>query len=343
MRELLFKLIGMLLLLGSLLAGWVWMTYDEFANGPLSLDEPRLFAVPPGSSAATVGRRLAEEGLIDQPTYFRWLARLEGKAAAIQAGEYRIEPGITPMGLLGLLSSGRTFQHELTLVEGWNLWETLAAVREHPAIEQTLTGEGSREELMAALAAALGLPEESHLEGRFLPDTYHFPRGTTDIAFLRRAQAAMEAYLGQAWLERDKMLPYGNPYEVLIMASIVEKETGVPEERGAIAGVFVRRLKKKMKLQTDPTVIYGMGEAYDGNIRRADLRRDTPYNTYTRKGLPPTPIAMPGREAINAALHPLDGEALYFVATGEGRHVFSATLEEHNEAVIKYQLNGRRR
>ncbi len=342
MREFLYKLLGSVLLIGSLLFGWIWMTYDEFANEPLSLAEARMFVVPPGSSAASVGNRLAAQGLITQPSFFRWLARLEGKAASIQAGEYRLEPGISPMGALLLFSSGRTFQHELTLVEGWNLWETLAAIQAHPAIEQTLTGEGSRDERMMALAVALGEPADTHLEGRFLPDTYHFPRGTTDIAFLRRAQAAMDVYLSEAWLGRDREVPYANPYEALIMASIVEKETGVPEERASIAGVFVRRLKKKMLLQTDPTVIYGMGEVYDGNIRRADLRRDTPYNTYTRKGLPPTPIAMPGREAINAALHPLDGKALYFVATGEGRHVFSDTLEEHNAAVRKYQLSGRR-
>jgi UPF0755 protein len=221
------------------------------------------------------------------------------------------------------------------VVEGWTFQQLLDALRENEAIRQTLTDRDG-----AAIMAQLGKPD-LHPEGQFAPDTYRFPRGTSDLEFLRRAHNTLQEWLDSAWRERAEDLPYDSAYDALIMASIIEKETGLASEREAIAGVFVRRLKRTMRLQTDPTVIYGMGSAYNGNIRRADLRRDTPYNTYTRHGLPPTPIALPGRESLHAALHPAEGDALYFVAKGDGSHQFSATLEEHLDAVRLYQLRRR--
>jgi UPF0755 protein len=226
----------------------------------------------------------------------------------------------------------------LTLVEGWNFREVLEAVREHPVIVDTLPAEATASDVMALL----GHPDE-HPEGRFFPDTYLFPRDTTDVQFLMRAFERMETILEDEWEQRAAELPLKDPYEALILASIIEKETGRADERTEIAGVFIRRLRKGMLLQTDPTVIYGLGDSFDGNLRRRDLEADNPYNTYRRAGLTPTPIAMPGRDAIHAALHPADGDALYFVAKGDGSHQFSATLGEHNRAVRRYQLKGGKR
>jgi UPF0755 protein len=278
---------------------------------------------------------LHERGLLDRSWYFTLYARFSGLAARMQAGEYQIDSTLTPRELLALLVSGRVVQHAFTLIEGWNFHELMQALRGDGVLVQTLPNDAAPERVMAALGF-----EKTHPEGRFLPDTYHFPRGTNDVQFLQRAHRAMQAYLAEQWGEREENLPLESPDEALILASIVEKETGAAEERPLIAGVFVNRLRKGMKLQTDPTVIYGIGPDFDGNIRRRDLRRDTPYNTYTRYGLPPTPIAMPGRAAIRAALHPEKTDALYFVARGDGTHKFSATLAEHEAAVIKYQLGG---
>jgi UPF0755 protein len=260
---------------------------------------------------------------------------VQDKAHRIKSGEYRLEPGLTPTGLLDLLVAGKTIQYSLTLVEGWNFKQVMGAIAEHPELVQTLDSEPPE-----AIMAALGAPG-MHPEGWFYPDTYLFPSGTTDLQFLRRTYETMQRRLAAEWEARSQGLPLESPYEALILASIVEKETGAPDERGLIAAVFLRRLERGMRLQTDPTVIYGMGERYQGNIRKSDLLRDTPYNTYTRKGLPPTPIAMPGGDSIHAVLHPAESEALYFVATGDGRHHFSQTYEEHRQAVIDYQLGGK--
>ena len=241
-------------------------------------------------------------------------------------------PSLKPDDLLALLVSGKSVGYSLTLVEGWNIRQVRAAVAGHEALKQTLEGVDD-----VQLMELLGLPGE-HPEGRFFPDTYRFTRGMRDLDFLRRAQRKMDRELAAAWAEKSEDAPLKSPYEALILASIVEKETGQADERPRIAGVFARRLRKGMKLQTDPTVIYGMGERFDGNIRRRDLREDTPYNTYVHAGLPPTPIAMPGREALLAAVNPAPGKAIYFVAKGDGSHAFSATLAEHNAAVRKYQL-----
>ncbi len=226
-----------------------------------------------------------------------------------------------------LLSSGKVIQYSLTLVEGWHIWEVLNAVSDDPVLIKTLSHDQAD-----TLMQQLGL-EAEHAEGYFFPDTYYFPRGTTDKEFLIRANKRLFDVLNEEWEQRDEGLPYQTPYEALIMASIIEKETGHPDERSEIAGVFVRRLQKDMKLQTDPTVIYAIGQQFDGDIRKKDLSIDSPYNTYKVKGLPPTPIAIVGREAIHAALHPKDGKTLYFVAKGDGSHYFSETLAEHNKAV----------
>jgi UPF0755 protein len=327
------RLVGFVVLVGSLLLAWAWMQYQAFLDTPLTIaPEGLVYEVPRGTSLAALARDLEARGVVDNGRYLAWYWRYTGQANRIRAGEYRLEPGLDPDGLLALLVSGRTVTYTLTLIEGWNIRQVRAAVAAHPVLEHTL---GDADD--AALMERLGRPGE-HPEGRFFPDTYHFSRGTSDLEFLRRAMHAMDRELEAAWAARVADIPLETPYQALILASIIEKETGLAEERRDIAGVFARRLRLGMKLQTDPTVIYGMGERFDGNIRRADLREDTPYNTYVHRGLPPTPIAMPGREALRAAVDPAPGKTLYFVSRGDGSHVFSATLEEHNAAVRKYQL-----
>ena len=328
-----------LLLLGTAMvvaALFTWH-YRDFLATPLAIDEQGLvIELPRGAGLRTLSDDLATRGLIDSPDLLVLHGRLSGLDTALKAGEYRLEPGLTPPALLTLLSSGQVMLHSLTLVEGWTFAQALAAVRAKPELTATLEGLDTD-----AVMERLGM-SGAHPEGRLFPDTYHFPRGTTDLEFLRRARDTLTSMLDRAWEARAEGLPYTDAYQALVLASIVEKETSVPEERPEVAGVFVRRLHKGMRLQADPTVIYGMGDAFDGNLRRRDLRADTPYNTYTRHGLPPTPIALSGRGAIEAALNPAAGKALYFVATGDGRHVFAETLAEHEANVRRYQLKGRR-
>ncbi len=339
MRELLFKLAGLTLLVASFAVGWQWMRYQGFSETPLTIDESGYeLLITPGTPMARVAAGLRADGVIDDERLLVWMARLRGVGSKIKAGEYLLEPGLTPPQLLELLVAGKVVQYTLTVIEGWTFHQMLAALAANPHIDHTLDGLDD-----AAVMARLGYPGE-HPEGRFLPETYHFPQGLSDVDFLRRAYAAMADLLEREWASRAEGLPISDPYEALILASIIEKETGVPDERPQIAGVFVRRLQKRMRLQTDPTIIYGLGDAYDGNLRRRHLvADDNPYNTYRISGLPPTPIALPSAEALRAALHPADGKALYFVARGDGSHAFSDTLEQHNKAVIRYQLNGRAR
>ncbi len=338
MRQLIYKLVAIAILLGSFILGWFWFGYQQFLDSPVQIKEGEItLLIEPGDSLRGVARNLARDGVITDERYFRLLARLSGNASKIQAGEYLLTGYIRPEELLTKLVEGRVRQYSLTLIEGWKFSEMLAFVKESPDLKHTLKGE-SPEEIMAEI----GYPD-IHPEGRFLPDTYHFPKGMSDREFLRRSYQTMEQFLEKAWARRDEKLPLKSPFDALILASIVEKETGRASERPEIAGVFIRRLQKKMRLQTDPTVIYGLGASFDGNIKRRHLTEDNPYNTYTRRGLPPTPIAMPGREAIEAALHPAAGDAIYFVSKGDGSHYFSATLDEHNNAVIKYQLKGRKK
>jgi UPF0755 protein len=327
------RLLGILIFVTSLLLAWGWMQYDDFVNTPLNLPEKGLsFDLKPGSTIRGVAGDLQASGVISKPILLRIMARWSGQASRLKAGEYHLPPAITPPQLLEILTSAHVVQHSLTIIEGWTFKQLMDAVRQDEILTQSLRGIDDK-----GIMAALGL-DGMDPEGRFYPDTYLFPKGTTDADFLLRAYRRMDKVLQAAWEKRDENLPLSTPYEALILASIIEKETGVPSERGKIAGVFVRRLHKGMRLQTDPTVIYGMGDAYHGNIRRRDLAADTPYNTYIHKGLTPTPIAMPSGAAIEAALHPEPGTALYFVATGDGGHHFSDTLEAHNQAVRKYQL-----
>ena len=338
MKSLFLKSIVISSLLVLIIGIWLLVDINNFRHAPLNIDENGFrYEIKTGDTLTSLSRNLHEQNILDKPRYLTLLGKVRRVASKIKTGEYLLEQGTTPEQLLNKIVKGATIQYSATIVEGLNFREMMAALKENENLEHTLNGQKP-----AAIMALIGKPGE-HYEGRFLPDTYHFPRGTTDVDFLKRAYSAMETLLAQEWEQRQEGLPYKNAYEALIMASIVEKETAVPSERNAIAGVFVRRLKKRMRLQTDPTVIYGLGEKFDGNIRRRDLLNDTPYNTYRRHGLPPTPIAMPSVEAIKAALHPDDGDSLYFVARGDGSHEFSSTLEQHNNAVIKYQLKGRKR
>jgi UPF0755 protein len=336
MRKWIAKLLGVVLIVASFTAGWVLLEWQSFLHTPLASGGQAVsYEVKPGAGLITVARDLGRLGLIEHPHFLVWYARWRGEDR-IKAGEYLIESQLTPTRLLDRLLSGDVIRYTLTIPEGWTFSQMLAAVRGHDKIRRTLHTDDGRE-----IMVQLGLPGE-HPEGRFFPDTYQFPAGTTDVAVLQHAYAEMQRHLEQAWQGRAAGLPLANPYEALILASIVEKETGSPGERTRIAGVFIRRLQKNMRLQTDPTVIYGLGADFDGNLRRRDLETDSPYNTYMRAGLPPTPIALPGAAALHAALHPAPGDELYFVSRGDGTHHFSANFDEHTAAVRNYQLNNGR-
>lgn len=326
----------MLLLVATLVAAWLWQDFQRFLATPLKLPETGLvYDLRVGTSLGRLADDLERRGVLANALYLRALARWKGQAANLQAGEYRIAVGTRPEILLEQMVLGQVTDYSITFVEGWTFRQLLAALAGHEVLEPSLTGLDQ-----ATIMERLGHPGE-HPEGRFFPDTYHFPRGTSDLQILERAYRTMEGLLAREWEQRAEDLPLADPYQALILASIVERETGVASERPRIAGVFVRRLRRGMKLQTDPTIIYGMGERYDGNIRRRDLQEDTPYNTYVHAGLTPTPICMPGAEAIRAALHPVAGNDLYFVARGDGSHEFSPSLKLHNAAVRKYQLGAR--
>lgn len=338
MKSILRAFVG-LLLLGLGLAYLGKRDYQRVLEAPLLVKEDLLLDVPKGSNFDVLVLDMDQKGLLPAPRarlYLRLYARLNPQAVVLKAGEYQLTPGINAVGLLDLLASGKVVLHELRLVEGWRFSQALQVIRAHAALDHQLPAAATDRQIMETIGHA-----EEHPEGRFFPDTYRFPRGTSDVAFLRRAYTAAEKLLQDEWARREPNLPYEQPYQALIMASIVERETGIPDERGQIAGVFVRRLQRGMRLQTDPTVIYGLGEVFDGNLRKKDLLADTPYNTYLRAGLPPTPICLPGRAALQAALHPAPGDAIYFVSRGDGSHEFSASLREHGVAVRRYQLGGK--
>jgi len=335
MLKIFFRLLSLLMICVTLAAAWAVIEYRHFIDTPLTLGtEGMRYEIRPGTGLKDIGQALSKRGVIKHWAYLAAAGQWQGKAQQIKAGEYHFAPGITPQQLLDQIVAGQVVGYALTIVEGWTFRQCLEAIHRSEALTHTLRGLND-----AQIMARIGRPGE-HPEGRFFPDTYHFTKGLSDVDFLLRAYRAMERHLQAEWETRDAGLPLTNPYEAIILASIVEKETGLASERRTIAGVFTRRLQKAMRLQTDPTVIYGLGAGYDGNIKRADLTADTPYNTYLRSGLPPTPIALPGAASIHAALHPEPGNALFFVSRGDGSHEFSDTLEAHNKAVLKYQLKG---
>lgn len=325
------RVLGVILLIASLVIGWAFMDYNAFISQPIVTKRPVVIDVHKGSSFHRIIQNLSDQGLSINKHWFKVLAYQEGLINQLKAGEYELPIDITPKAFLVLLSQGNTRQHTITFPEGWNFREMRQAIARNAQIQQTLTGLSHTEILQK-----MGV-KQTHPEGLFFPDSYQFEKHTTDLAILQRAYQKMQGVLTTQWANKSADLPLKDAYQALILASIVEKETGAPVERPMIAGVFIRRLKKGMRLQTDPTVIYGMGENYQGNIRKQDLRKMTAYNTYRIKGLPPTPIAMPGELAINAVLHPEQGDSLYFVAKGDGSHIFSATLAEHNRAVNTFQ------
>ena len=318
----------LLFLAAAAAAGWLYY----FATTPIKLPQtPYDFTVKSGSGAKTLARHLAEEGVLQDPHSFWILARILGNAASLQAGTYRLESAMTPVQLLDKLARGDVLMLEVLFVEGTTFRQWLAQLAQQQQIRHTLEGKSDAE-----IRAAIGLSEPA--EGWFFPDTYRFAPGVTDVEILKRAHGAMKKRLAEAWSGREQGLPLETPYQALILASIIEKETGAAAERPLIGSVFVNRLRKGMRLQTDPTVIYGMGASYDGNIRKKDLTTDTPWNTYTRDGLPPTPIAMPGLGSLKAATNPGKSEYLYFVSRGDGTHQFTGNLDDHNRAVAKWQL-----
>lgn len=327
--------IVLLLLFAAIGAGYFYRDYTHFAGAPLApLPKSATLDVAFGTPLPGIVRDLDARGIRSAPAlYWRLLARQMGVAGKLHAGEYSLDPGISPRGLLAKMATGEVIQHKFTIVEGWTFAQLRDALAHDAVLAQTLPALGDPE-VMKALGSG-GAPPE----GWFLPQTYQFVKGMSDMDILRRSHKAMVDSLDKLWDTRAPDLPLDSPYQALILASIVEKETAQPAERPIIAGVFEHRLKLGMRLQTDPAVIYGLGSAYDGKIHTRDLETDTPYNTYTRAGLPPTPIALPGAAALEAVLHPAQTDALYFVARGDGTHEFSATLEAHNRAVAKYQLH----
>ncbi|AZV93770.1 aminodeoxychorismate lyase [Bordetella sp. J329] len=317
-------------LLAALAGGtaWYWTTH------PITMQQDKTdFVVSPGSTPRTIAMTLQEQGVEIDPRAFAWLARYRGDDVRIKAGGYEALRGDTPLTLLERLAGGVMSQRQLTFVEGWNYAQIRAALRAHPDVRQTLDGVGDKE-LLERLGSNFEAPE-----GLFFPDTYIFSPGTTDFDILAQAYRAQIRELEQAWAQRSAGLPIKSPYELLILASIIEKETGHHEDRGKVGGVFVNRLRVNMPLQTDPTVIYGMGDRYQGRIRKRDLEADTPWNTYTRRGLPPTPIASPGRASLQAAVAPDEHGYYYFVSRGDGSSAFAATLAEHNRNVARFILN----
>ncbi len=308
---------------------WVWVT----AHAPLpGLTQPLTLTVQTGASAATVARQLGEQGVLHAPLLFRLWARVSGAAGQLKAGEYELTPGISMTDILDLLVAGRVRLYPFTILEGWTWRDVRDAIEASSVIQKTVA-------LTSAESMAALLPGNlQHAEGRLFPDTYTIARGTTDVELLRQAAELMRVRLAAAWDNRAVDLPLQTPQQLLTLASIIERETALDIERPEVAGVFIRRMRKGMRLQTDPTVIYGLGESFDGNLTRVHLLTDTPYNTYTRSGLPPTPIAMPGEASLQAAAHPREGDSLFFVASDklDGSHVFSVTLDEHNAAVAAY-------
>ena len=341
MKGVFLKVVGVAVLAVVAVSVWFWQDYQSYLQTPLNIKEEQVFEVKKGSNFNAVIKSLKANKYIDSPLYIKLYARQQQLANKLKAGEYLLKPDLTPPQLLDILTSGRSISYQFTIVEGSTFKQVKAAIAENKYLQDDVSNL-SNEEILKSLNTDSSNDQYTHPEGLFLAETYSFSKGSSALAVLKRSHNMLKTSLASAWESRQEKLPYKTAYEALIMASIVEKETARADERPVIAGVFTRRLEKRMRLQTDPTVIYGMGDRYKGNIRRSDLRKPTAYNTYVIPALPPTPIAMVGREAIQAALNPTSGKALFFVAKGDGSHYFSATLREHNNAVKKYQLTRRK-
>lgn len=326
--------IGLVVLLACAAGLGAW--FAHYSHDRRSFDRyPVEFSVSEGSSLRAVAEKLAQAGIVEHPLAFVLLGRVQGRAAQIKAGDYEVRQAISPAELLQKIATGDVAQRSITFVEGWTFRDMRKALDSHEALRHETMSLSDRQilELVGA--------EESHPEGLFFPDTYQFSKGSSDVAVLKRAYANMKTHLAEQWAKRPADVPFRDPYEALIFASIVEKETGADRDRPLVAAVFSNRLRLNMLLQTDPSVIYGLGETFDGNLRKRDLLADGPYNTYTRPGLPPTPIAMPGLASLQATFEPARSAALYFVSRGDGTSEFSETLTEHNRAVTKYQKTPR--
>ena len=334
LNKLILMMLGAALLMAAGTALWVSQGLKTL-DVPGQLEQPQLFAVPQGTAFRQVAQQLEQQNLVPDSLWLRVYGRLHPQQTLVKAGEYEFIDGQSPKNMLQMMIDGDTKHWALQFIEGWTFADVRKALAAAPRLQQK-TADWSNAEIMTAVGA-----EGEHPEGWFFPDTYLFISSNSDLDVLQRSFDRMQSVLAEEWAARAADLPYKTPYEALIMASIVERETGAAHEREQVAGVFVRRLHKGMRLQTDPTVIYGMGDQYKGRITRKDLQAHTPYNTYRIDGLPPTPIALAGREAIHAALHPADGKALFFVARGDGTHTFSNTLAQHQRAVRQFQLNRR--
>ena len=332
MKKKLLKLTGFIIIVVCGVLSWYWVEYNTFLQGQVNNQTAVKITIKPGNHLGAIARKLQSENIINSAFYFKLYAKLEKKSSLLQAGEYIIKPNISIQNLLQLFVQGEVTQYQLTIPEGWTVKQIFSYLK------KTDLNHSIDNMPMQKILTKLDLDINS-LEGYIYPDTYYFPKQTSDIDFLKRSIKKMQSILKVEWLNREKKLPLKSAYEALILASIVEKESGKASERDKIAGVFIRRLQKGMRLQSDPTIIYGMGDSYKGNIRKKDINKKTAYNTYQINGLPPTPISSPGQNAIHAVLHPDKGNSLYFVADGSGGHYFSSNLKEHNRAVRKYILN----
>ena len=334
MKTVLSTLFLLLLLSAAGVGGYGFLQYEKFTKQQVSETAPKTFEIKKGSRFKRVAVDLEAAGVIKPAWQFQLLAKIKNQGNKIKAGEFALDPGMSAEAVLERFVSGKTLSYSSRIIEGYKFSDLVETIKSDPNLVQTLS-DADYAGIMKKIGSQYKEPE-----GWFFPDTYNYPRGTSDIDFLKRSHQAMQDFISKEWAKRDKNLPLKSPYDALILASIVEKETGVPEERPLIAQVFHNRLNKGMMLQTDPTIIYGMGERFNGNIRKSDLKRDNPFNTYTRTGLTPTPIATPSAEAIKAVLHPEASKAFYFVARGDGTSHFSNSYREHRKAVIKYQLRG---
>lgn len=332
MTKIISILLAAIVVVALVIAGIVIYQWQQFMQQPL-VTHAQVFELTPGANVKKLSHDLTQQGIIDRPRFFEWLVRVRGETKKLKAGEYQVEPGITIDQLLSKFVRGDVILHHFTIIEGWTFKQLLAAVEANPYLHHDITTKDP-----AVAMDELDYPGVNP-EGRFYPDTYFFAKGVADKVVLEKSYQKMKRVLHQAWLERATNLPYKTSYDALIVASMIEKETAVPKERPMVAGVIINRLNKNMRLQIDPTVIYGMGDEYNDSLTRKDLQTKTPYNTYTNKGLPPTPICMPSTTSILAALHPDHTDALYYVAKGDGSHVFSVTLKEHDAAIKKYLLN----